>query len=285
MKSSSKKTIRIRYVIQVFFFILIALIAYNHTLAEEGRGFAFLSSASLHTLCPFGGVASIYQYLTTGRLVKKVHESAFVLMYLSFFLAILFGPVLCGWVCPLGSIQEWFSKLGQKIFKKKFNRFIPYKFDKYLRFIRYGVLAWVIYITAISADLAFNEIDPYSALFHLWSSDLAVGGLIVLIITLISSLFVERPWCKYACPYGALLGITNLFSIFKIRRRSSTCIDCDLCNDACPMNIEVSKASVVRDHQCISCLKCTSEEACPVSDTVEFTSFRTQKKEAVKHEN
>lgn len=282
LNSSRKNKIWIRYVIQVFFFILIGLIAYNHTLAEEGRGFAFLSSASLHTLCPFGGVASIYQYITTGRLVKKVHESALVLMYISFFLSILFGPVLCGWICPLGSIQEWFSKLGKRIFKKRFNNVIQYKYDKYLRFLRYGVLAWVIYMTAVSSDLIFNEIDPYSALFHLWSSDLAVGGLIVLIITLIASLFMERPWCKYACPYGALLGITNLFRVFKIRRSSATCISCDACDIACPMNIQVSKMDTIRDHQCIGCMKCTSEEACPVADTVEFTSSR---KEASKHEN
>lgn len=285
MKKQAKKKISIRPIIQIFFFILIALIAYNHYLTENGRGFAFLSSASIHTICPFGGVASIYQYLTTGRLVKKVHESALVLMYISFFLAVLFGPVLCGWICPLGSIQEWFSKIGRRIFKNKFNGFIPYKYDKHLRFLRYGVLAWVIYITAVSAELAFNNIDPYSALFHLWSSEIATGGLIVLIITLVASLFVERPWCKYACPYGALLGLTNLFRVFKIRRNSSTCISCNICDKACPMNIQVSKMEAVKNHQCISCMKCTSEETCPVGDTVEFTSSSKKYKEAKKHEN
>jgi polyferredoxin len=283
VKSSTNKRIWIRPAIQVFFFVLIALIAYNNTLVEGGeKGISFLSSASVHTLCPFGGVASIYQYLTTGRLVKKVHESALVLMYISFALAILFGPVLCGWICPLGSIQEWFSKIGKKIFKKRFNNFIPYKYDKYLRFLRYGLLIWVISMTAISANLVFNEIDPYSALFHLWSSDLAMGGVVVLIITLTASLFIERPWCKYACPYGALLGITNLFRIFKIRRNSSTCISCNICDNVCPMNIKVSQVDVVKDHQCISCMKCTSEEACPVSDTVELT---TSRREAAGHEN
>ncbi|WP_432406773.1 4Fe-4S binding protein [Wukongibacter sp. M2B1] len=277
-----RKKTWIRHIIQAFFFVLIGLIAYNHTLAEGGGGIPFLSSASLHTLCPFGGVESIYQYITTGRLVKKVHESALVLMYISFFLAILFGPVLCGWICPLGSIQEWFSKIGKKIFKKNFNRFVPYKLDKYLRFLRYGVLIWVLYMTALSGELAFNEIDPYSALFHLWSSDLAIGGLIVLIITLVLSLFIERPWCKYACPYGAILGLSNLFRVFRIKRNPMTCVSCNTCDSVCPMNIQVSKMKTVKNHQCISCMKCTSENACPIGATVEFTSSR---KEVAKYEN
>jgi polyferredoxin len=87
---------------------------------------------------------------------------------------------------------------------------------------------------------------------------------------LLGSLFVERPFCKYACPYGALLGLTNFFRVFGIKRNKETCIDCKACDKACPMNINVSGAGTVRNHQCISCLECTSEAACPVKDTVEL---------------
>ena len=54
--------------------------------------------------------------------------------------------------------------------------------------------------------------------------------------------FVERPFCKYACPYGAVLGVFNLFRIFGIKRRKSSCISCKACDKACPMNIDVSGA-------------------------------------------
>lgn len=254
----------------MFFFLLVAAIALNHTLVEEGRGIPFLSNASVHAICPFGGVVSLYQYFVVGTFVQKIHESSLVLMWLVFALAIVFGPVLCGWICPLGSIQEWFSSIGRKIFKKRFNTFIPYKYDKYLRFTRYIVLGWVVYMTIMTGKLVFADVDPYAALFHLWSDELAVGGIIVLVVTLVLSLFVERPWCKYACPFGALLGISNLFRIFKIKRNVGTCVSCNKCTRACPMNIPVSKKEVVRDHQCISCLKCTSEEACPIKETVNF---------------
>jgi polyferredoxin len=265
-----KKVIGIRRIIQVFFFVLIGVISLSHILSENGVVIPLLANASLHAICPFGGVVSIYQYFVSGTYVQKIHESSFVLMWITFILAIGFGPVICGWICPLGSIQEWFGKIGKKIFKDKFNNLIPYKYDSYLRYLRYFVLAWVIYMTAITGKLTFAEVDPYSALFNLWSDEVAIGGVMILAITLIASVFVERPWCKYACPYGAILGISNFFRVFKIRRNSNTCVDCKKCSKACPMNIAVSEKHIVLDHQCISCLKCTSEEVCPVDNTVEY---------------
>jgi polyferredoxin len=267
-----RRKIWIRPIVQGFFLLLIALISVNHTLAETGGGIPFLSSASLHALCPFGGVVTIYQYATAGTFVKKIHESAFVLMSIGFFLAVLFGPVFCGWVCPFGTVQEWFGKLGRKLFKRRYNHFIPYKVDRVLRFARYLVLAWVIYMTAASATLVFAAFDPYFALFNFWTSEVAVGGLVVLGVTLAASLFVERPWCKYACPYGAVLGVFNLFSVFRIRRSIPGCKLDGACNRACPMNIPVSELTNVRDHQCISCLECTTEASCPAAGVVEFVA-------------
>ncbi len=274
-----RRNIWIRKVVQAFFFALIALIAVNHTLAESGKGIPFLASASLHSLCPFGGVVTIYQFVTAGTFVQKIHQSAFILMIIGFLMAVLVGPAFCGWVCPLGTVQEWFAGIGRKLFKKRrYNHFIPAKIDRVLRYLRYLVLAWVLYMTATTGTLIFAEVDPYFALFNFWSSEVAVGGLVVLGVTLAASLFVERPWCKYACPYGAVLGLTNLFRIFSIRRTASTCRMDGACDITCPMNINVSSKSIVRDHQCISCLECTSEAHCPVAGTVTFAAGRVAPK-------
>jgi len=266
------RSIWIRRVVQIFFFVFVALISVNHTLAESGGGIPLLSSASLHSLCPFGGVITIYQYATVGTFVQKIHESAFVLMIIGFALAILFGPVFCGWVCPLGTIQEWMAKWGKKLFRRRYNHFIPARIDNILRYARYLVLAWVVYVTATSGTLIFAEYDPYFALFNFWSSEVAIGGLVILGLTLVLSFFVERPWCKYACPYGAVLGITNLFRVFKIKRAESTCKADGACSIMCPMNIPVDSVKTVRNHQCISCLECTSEAICPVASTVVFSA-------------
>lgn len=261
-----KKNIRI--VVQVFFFALIGLISINKTFAESGGGVTFLSDASLHALCPFGGVVTLYNLFTLGTFIKKIHMSAVILMSIIFILAILFGPVFCGWVCPLGTVEEWIGKAGTKLFKNKYNNFVPKKLDRILRYLRYIVLIWVVYMTSVSGYLLFDKIDPYNALFSFWSEEAAPSAIIVLVVTLTLSLFVERPWCKYACPYGALLGISNKFRIFKIKRNENTCISCKKCGHSCPMNIEVSAVEQVNNLQCISCLECTSERSCPVENTV-----------------
>ena len=133
VKRMRKPKIWMRPALQIFFFVLVALIAINHTLAEGGTSIPLLSNASLHALCPFGGVVSIYQYAATGTFVQKIHDSSFILMILAFILAILFGPAFCGWICPFGSIQEWFGKLGKKLLHRKYNHLIPYKIDRILR--------------------------------------------------------------------------------------------------------------------------------------------------------
>jgi polyferredoxin len=169
-------------------------------------------------------------------------------------------------------VQEWVGKLGKKIFRRRYNHFVPAKLDNVLRYLRYGVLAWVVYVTATTGTLIFEAYDPYFALFNFWSMEVAWSALAILGVTLILSVFVERPWCKYACPYGAVLGITNLFRVFSIKRSELTCKADGACSIMCPMNIPVDTKKTVRDHQCISCLECTSEAICPVAKTVLFTS-------------
>lgn len=275
---SRGKRINIRGIVQVFFFILIAAISINKTLAESGNGIPFLSKASLHALCPFGGVMTLYNLAALGTFIKKIHSSSVILMSIIFILAILFGPVFCGWVCPLGTFQEWVGKIGQRIFGKKYNHFIPVKVDKVLRYLRYVVLIWVAYVTARSGYLLFEKIDPYKALFTFWSGEVAASALIVLGLAFTFSLFVERPWCKYTCPYGALLGITNKLRIFRIKRTPSTCVNCKKCDFSCPMNIEISSKREIKDHQCISCFKCTSERSCPIPNTVNMEAFGWHRK-------
>ena len=266
------KSIWIRKVVQWFFFLLIALTAINNALAENGAGIPFMSDASLHAVCPFGGVETLYTMVTSGLLVKKIHDSSLVLAGIVLLLSILFGPVFCGWVCPLGTVQEWVGKLGKKLFRRRYNYFVPAQLDNTLRYLRYGVLAWVLYVTASSGTLIFEAYDPYYALFNFWSTEVAWSALAILGLILILSIFVQRPWCKYACPYGAVLGITNLFRVFSIKRSETTCKLDGACSIMCPMNIPVDSKKVVRDHQCISCLECTSEAVCPVAKTVLFTS-------------
>jgi len=263
-----KKKNIIRIIIQVIFFATITLFAINHSLAEVGK--EFLPSVSLHAICPFGGVETFLSLITFGIIIKKIRLASIVLMVIVLVLSVILGPVFCGWICPLGSLQEWVGKIGKKLFKNKYNTMIPEKLDRILRYLRYVVLIVVTYATFKSLTLVFVEYDPYYALFNFWTGEVALSALIILIVIILLSLIIERPWCKYLCPYGALLGLFNLISIFKIRRNTNTCIDCKQCTNVCPMNIKVHTKTKIIDHQCIRCLECTSEYTCPIEDTLDL---------------
>lgn len=278
MKAKKTRTGTFRAVVQWTMFILVAAIALIKYLKETGVVIP-LPEISLHAVCPFGGAVTVYEFLSTGGLVPKLHTSALILMALGLVVAFLFGPVFCGYFCPLGTWQEWIGKLGRKIFKKKYNHMIPAKLDKALRYLRYAVLAAVLWLTASTVKLVFVDVDPYYALFNFYTGEVALTALLALLLVSLLSLVVERPWCKYLCPYGALLGLFNKIRVFPVRRRASSCISCVKCDKACPMNITVSAGEAVRDHQCISCHECVSGMACPVADTVLVSS---RKEEAAK---
>lgn len=283
MNKKKKRSGALRLGIQISVFGLVALIAAGNWLSERGIAIPFLPDASLHAVCPFGGVVTVYEFVTAGTFIQKIHSSSFILMLLGLAVAILFGTVFCGYICPFGSLQEWIGKLGKKLFPGKYNRAVPERLDRVLRYFRYAALAAVLSLTAVSAKLVFQAVDPYYALFNLFSTEVAATALAVLIAVAVLSLIVERPWCKYFCPYGALLGLFNKVRIFKLRRNPDTCIGCNKCDRACPMNIRVSEKSAVGDLSCISCHLCTSEEACPVKDTV-IISAGAKKKEGALHE-
>jgi polyferredoxin len=110
----------------------------------------------------------------------------------------------------------------------------------------------------------YNKIaDVKMLLFFLDISNFALG---VMILLAVGSLFISNFWCRYLCPYGALLGLLGFFSPIKIKRNRSSCTDCLACTRVCPAMINVHKAGIVRSDECMSCLECV--KVCPVQDTL-----------------
>jgi ferredoxin len=228
------------------------------------------AAPSIHAICPLGGLESMLTIVTIGTFVKKIFLGTFVLFIVTLVLAVVLRRSFCGQICPFGGLQEFFAKLGQKIFKKRF--VIPRKADRILRYLKYVVLVLTIVMAWLTAELWITPYDPYNALGHLadWNTltTTYLVGFILLIVTLLGSLIFDRVFCKYLCPAGALYGIIGKISPWAVRVNKNKCIRCGLCDKACPMNVKVMecKKGKVSDIECINCNECVN--ACPVKGAI-----------------
>jgi polyferredoxin len=222
-------------------------------------------------LCPFGGIESAYNLITTGVSLQRIAISSFILLIGVLLVAVLFRRSFCGLICPMGTIQELFARLGHRIMGRRLE--MPSVIDRPLRYFKYVVLAVTILFTIKTAELVIRPYDPWVAYHHLTSGELFTEffvGFIILMVTIIGSLFYDRFFCKYACPMGAFLGLISKLSVFKIRRNEATCTSCKACDKACPVNIKVSEQKVINSPECIDCSQCVN--VCPAKNTLSVST-------------
>jgi len=174
------------------------------------------------------------------------------------------GPVFCGWICPFGTLQDIFSKLGNKLGINK--RVLPIKLRKVLSLSRY-ILLFVTVL--ISADFIFSlmSFDPRANFTSfLGGNTITILGWAVIAAFFSISMIFERPFCNYLCIEGAKNGLIGTLRPVTIIRNEDTCIGCKKCNHACPMSVDIASHSQVRSLQCINCMECVL--ACPVNKTL-----------------
>ncbi len=265
MKNSQNKLIRIlRWGLLALFTVLITIASYLHITLGGGK------SPSIHALCPYGGLESLYQLFTAGTFISKIFSGTLILFGITLMVALLFRRSFCGVICPFGAIQEFFALLGKKVFGRRFE--LPLWLDRPLRYLKYGVLVVTVFYAWQTAGLWMAPYDPWAAYAHLpeglesvWSE--SAVGLILLGITVLGSLLYDRFFCKYLCPMGAIYAIIGKLSPFKVVRNDNLCIDCGTCNRVCPMNIDVQHSMVVDSAECINCSLCVLD--CPKAGALE----------------
>jgi len=236
---------------------------------------------SAEAWCPLGGFETLWTLLTTGRTVSHVHTSSLVLSVTVLVLAIAGRGFFCGWLCPLGTIQEMVHKAGRAVtdrvppvrrLRRRLERGASTerwrRIDGLLRWGRWLVLAWAVIGAAVTGTMVFRKADPWIALLSVAEFEFSLA-FVVLIATLVLALFIERPFCRYACPLGAVQSLAGKLSPIAVQRDAAACLDCDLCNNACPMAIPVNTRTRVTDTSCTGCLECVG--ACPSQDGLAVT--------------
>lgn len=216
-------------------------------------------------------IRKIVQFIFIGLLIAGLFMDIRMVLIILLPASLLFGNFFCGWACPYGAIQELLGKLGKKVFKKRFK--MPRKVQKYMQYLRYFLFA-VLLIGV--ANFILTPLNGYATFMQLFAEDFttvtASVALIIMSIYLLIGLFFERPFCNYLCTESAKYGILSMTRIFSIKRNEETCINCKKCDNACPMNIQISAHEHVRNGQCINCFECIS--ACPVEGTLSYTKVK-----------
>jgi polyferredoxin len=270
--ASAKKIRWSRHAVQTVIVAWIAWIVWSKAVSGPG-------SASAEAFCPFGGFETAWTWITTGATVAHVHTANLAMAAVVVILALVGRGFFCGWLCPLGSIQEairdmahavtsrapWMRRTGREISAR-----MPWwpRVDHILRYGRYVVLVWAVGGAAITGVMVFRELDPWNALLSVAEFEISTA-FVVLLAVLALSVFIDRPFCRYACPLGAVQGLIGWASPMAIQRNADACLGCTICNNACPMNIEVNQATRVTDTNCIGCLECVA--ACPSESALALT--------------
>lgn len=226
--------------------------------------------------CPIGSLQAVigsYEYKFT------YYVAGFIML-----IGTLMGRFVCGWLCPFGFFQDLLHKIP---LPKKF-KIRTFKFDKQLRYLKYVILiVFVILMPLYFTDLIGQGypwfcklICPVGTLeggipLVLLNTAMreTIGFLyawknVILIATIIISMMIYRPFCKYICPLGAIYSVFNPISVFKYKINEDKCINCSACSKICKMGCVPTDNP--NQLECIRCGEC--KNICPTK-AIEYTIF------------
>ncbi len=248
-----RNRLSVRFIIQSGFVLLTAFYVFAPFILAE-RSWA-------EGLCPLGGLETLPYLIRSGVYLEHISSFNIGIMTALIIITLLFGRMFCSYICPLGALQEWFGNLGKKMGLQKE---LPEQLENLLNKLKYVVLVVILAGTYSVAELVFRRYDPFYALLHLVSPALNASFLI-LGLTFLGSIFISRLWCRYLCPIGAMVKVLSFFSLVKLVRDEESCINCNLCNRACPENIRPAEQVVLTKDGCTHCLECVG--VCPAGLT------------------
>ena len=217
--------------------------------------------------CPIGALQAV--------LGSRGFKMAFYVAGFLMLVGAVLGRFVCGWLCPLGLVQDLLHKIPLPK-KWKVKRF---KGDKILRLLKYLILVLFVILLPLFAVDVVGQGQPWFCKYICPAGTLGAGiplttldaalraglgwlythKLIILAVTLVASVFIFRPFCKYICPLGGLYSLFNPIAFYKIRLDKSKCIDCGACERTCRMQVQVRKQP--NSPECIRCGDCG--KVCP----------------------
>ena len=214
--------------------------------------------------CPLG---SLQGAISNSNKSIPFYVLGIILLY-----CVIFGRTICGWLCPVGLVQELAYKIKTpKVKKNKFTRLLSY-----LKYVLLIIFVLIIPYAYSKSNLPVPAFCKYicpagifeGAFFLLGHPDntgflgmlgpLFTWKFFIFVLFFVGCIFVYRLFCRFICPLGAIYGLFNKFSLLGVKVNNETCIKCGKCLKECKMDIKV-----VGDHECINCGECIN--VCPTN--------------------
>ncbi|HLD99320.1 MAG TPA: 4Fe-4S binding protein [Bdellovibrionota bacterium] len=257
--------VQLRRMVQLFVLVTVLYLGFDFwrfvTQFETGgvdRGLEH--PAGVGAFLPIGGFTTLKHWLVSGT-IHPFHPASMILFLAAISVSLVFKKSFCGWICPVGFISElaylpWKKRFGKNL---KLSRFLDYG----LRSIKYLLLAFFVWIIGIAMPpeqvAAFLEGDYWKVsdvkMLYFFTK-ISLTSIVVIGVLALLSIPTRNFWCRFLCPYGALLGIVGLLSPYKIRRDEALCRSCHKCTRNCPAHLPVSTSRTIRSAECTSCLTC-----------------------------
>ena len=227
---------------------------------------------------PIGALMGWKRFVLTGEW-DPVHPAAMVILSSALLISLLFHKAFCSWICPVGALSEGLGKLGRNMNLKifKIHPFIDYP----LRGVKYLLLLFFVYIAGAmgSNEISAFILSPYYKMADVkmlyFFTRMSMATALVLGVLTAGSLLFRNFWCRYFCPYGALMGIAGVFSLWRIHRDQDVCSNCEKCTAVCPSDLPVSRKIRINSPECTGCMECVN--ACPNEAALNFKCMGAEK--------
>ncbi len=211
---------------------------------------------------PISGLLGAASWIKGGE-INTIHPAAVIIFVTAIVSSFLLRRSFCSWICPVATVSELAWKGGFRLFRRNWR--LPAWLDVVLRCLKYLLMVFFIYSIAVvmspEALSGFIRSDYHKIAdvrlmnFFLHISPLALGIILGLVAL---SVVLRNPFCRYLCPYGALLGLVASLSPLRVTRNRERCVSCGACSQVCPTYIDVMHKSSVVSPECIGCWRCIS---------------------------
>jgi len=261
---------RTRRVIQVVMAVVTIVIGVRFTLWVmphlAGEWPTVSRPPGVEAFLPIDAMMGLRHLLHTGA-IDPLHPAGLGIFIGICLMSVVVAKSFCSHICPVGLLSEILGRLGIKLVGRTLTP--PKWLDFPLRSLKYlllGFFAYAVWYAMSPAEVASFLESPYAKIVDakMWRffappSRLTVGVLGVLVV---ASVFVRDFWCRYFCPYGALVGLLGVLAPLKVTRDPELCTDCHECTRICPARLPVHGMKRVTSVECTSCQDCVV--SCPV---------------------